>query len=114
MNRLTVAVTMVLLGTSTAHAQLGTTEQVPQNTFANTDLIGKTVLDVEGQKIGEISDLVTDQDQRVEAVVVAMGGFFGFGGKEVLLSTSKLQPNGTDRLRVGFTQKQMEALPVMR
>ena len=44
------------------------------------DVRGLTAVDAEGETIGEIDDLVVDEgERRVRFLVVASGGFLGFG-----------------------------------
>ncbi|WP_336070073.1 PRC-barrel domain-containing protein [Nitratireductor rhodophyticola] len=53
-----------------------------------TDLIGKTVYNGTGEdaeNIGEVNDLVLDEEGEVSAIVVGVGGFLGIGQKEVAL-----------------------------
>lgn len=46
-------------------------------------LIGMTVVNRAGEDIGEIQDLVLDQDSTIAAAVVSVGGFLGIGAKDV-------------------------------
>jgi len=49
------------------------------------NLIGATVLDTRNNSIGEVSDLVTDQNGKLTAVVIGAGGFLGIGEKDVAI-----------------------------
>jgi sporulation protein YlmC with PRC-barrel domain len=53
-------------------------------------VIGSTVYDSQGAKIGDIKDLILDHDGRVANVVVDVGAFLGMGGKYVAVSMSDL------------------------
>lgn len=99
------------LGPLTGQAQEAAPDQVPQNAFLTAELLGQRVLDVEGKQVGTISDVVLDQDQRIQAIVVDAGGFLGIGTKPVLLETSNMQRNGDDTIRVGLSQEQIRSLP---
>jgi sporulation protein YlmC with PRC-barrel domain len=110
-DRSLLAAALLLAGATAAHAQDAGPNQVPQNTFSATELVGRDVLDVEGAKVGKVSDTVVDQDHRVEAVVVEVGGFLGIGAKPVQLDASNLQADGGDTIRVGLSQTQLEELP---
>lgn len=53
--------------------------------YAN-DLIGMSVMNPEGEKIGEIEELVINpQEGRIKEVVVSFGGFLGIGSKSVVI-----------------------------
>jgi hypothetical protein len=60
-----------------------------------------------------VTDLVIDDDQRVAAVVVQIGGFLGMGGKPILLEASDLRTDEQDSVRVGLSQPQLEKLPTI-
>ena len=48
-------------------------------------LIGVSVVNANNESIGTISDLVTDADGKVAAVLIRSGSFLGIGGKDVAL-----------------------------
>ncbi|MGH6791630.1 MAG: PRC-barrel domain-containing protein [Methyloceanibacter sp.] len=48
-------------------------------------LIGESVVNANNESIGTISDLVTDADGKVVAVLIRSGSFLGIGGKDVAL-----------------------------
>jgi sporulation protein YlmC with PRC-barrel domain len=102
---------LLLAGAPAVQAQDAAPASVPQNAFSATELVGRDELDVEGAKVGEVADTVVDQDQRVEAVVVEVGGFLGIGAKPVRLDASNLQTDGGDTIRVGLSATQLEELP---
>ncbi len=102
---------LLLAGATTAQAQDAAPDAVPQNAFTTAELVGRDVIDVEGTEVGKVADTVVDQDQRVEAVVVEVGGFFGIGAKPVRLDASNLQADGGDNIRVGLSATQLEELP---
>jgi sporulation protein YlmC with PRC-barrel domain len=44
-------------------------------------LIGMSVVDSEGESVGEVSDLIIGSDDVVQHAIVEVGGFLGFGAK---------------------------------
>lgn len=46
-------------------------------------LIGASVVDQDGKKLGSIDDLVLDRDNKVTKLIIANGSVFGLGGKTV-------------------------------
>jgi sporulation protein YlmC with PRC-barrel domain len=75
------------------------------------DLIGKTVINSAGENIGEIEDLVID-DQKVVMAVVSVGGFLGIGEKHVAVPLEQLklsEDNAT--LASGLTKEDLEKMP---
>lgn len=56
-----------------------------------SSLIGKTVRNVEDERIADISDLVVDESGRVTAAVLGVGGFLGMGGRTVAVPIEALE-----------------------
>jgi len=51
------------------------------------------VVNAQGEKIGEVEDVLVDQQSgKAVAVTVEMGGFLGIGEKHYVLDMSKLTP----------------------
>jgi sporulation protein YlmC with PRC-barrel domain len=48
-------------------------------------LIGKSVVNADNESIGDVNDLVTDQNGKIIAIVVGAGGFLGIGEKDVAI-----------------------------
>ncbi|WP_119459456.1 PRC-barrel domain-containing protein [Rhodospirillaceae bacterium SYSU D60014] len=49
-------------------------------------LIGMTVLTTDGAVVGDVTDLILDQDDRLRGLIVSTGGLLGFGGRDVGVS----------------------------
>jgi sporulation protein YlmC with PRC-barrel domain len=49
------------------------------------NLIGKSVVNADNESIGNVNDLVTDQNGKLIAIVVGAGGFLGIGEKNVAI-----------------------------
>ncbi len=83
-------------------------EQFLATKFKGTDVIGS-----DDQKIGDISDILFDKNGKIEAYIVAVGGFLGMGAKEVAMPPSAFQvqkgDNGnSDKLKVSATKDQLK------
>jgi putative membrane protein len=78
------------------------------------DLIGKTVVNEQGDEVGEIEDIVIGtSDQSVQAVV-SVGGFLGIGDKTVAMSFDELQPGQEEDsvlLSSGATVEELKQRP---
>ncbi len=86
----------------------------PPNGMQASDLIGTDLKTSGDESVGEIGDLIIDQDGKVVAVVVSVGGFLGMGEKHVAISWDKVQmsSNADDRdLRVDVTRDELESAP---
>jgi sporulation protein YlmC with PRC-barrel domain len=76
--------------------------------FKGTDVVGS-----DNQKIGSISDILFDKSGKIEAYVVAVGGFLGVGSKEVALAPSSFEAvpgtNGAaDKLKIAMSADQIK------
>ena len=66
--------------------------QNPLMEMTSQDLVGKKVVNQEGEEVGEIEDIVIGTDDKVVQAVVSVGGFLGVGEKNVAVSFDELQP----------------------
>lgn len=88
--------------------------QAEQQFLAYDEVIGKDVVNVKDEEVGEIADLVMDPDQKLVGVVLSVGGFLGMGDKWVAVPVDQIQFPTADqpaRLRVAVTADQLENAP---
>ena len=73
------------------------------------DYDGKDVVNANGDKLGEVEQLVISTgDQQVYAVI-GVGGFLGIGDKDVAIPLEQLQPQGEDlTLASGITEDELK------
>src|SRR4051794_31583387 len=86
-----------------------TSDQFLASKFKGTDVIG-----ADDAKIGDVSDILFDKDQKILAYVVGVGGFLGIGSKDVAIAPSSFQPvPGKDttsmKLRLSMTKDELKA-----
>ncbi len=82
-------------------------------------LTGAAAYDAKDEWIGEVSELVLNDDGRVNSVIVDVGGFLGIGEKPVELNLSDIDilraDDGTDlRVYISMTESELEAMPDYR
>jgi sporulation protein YlmC with PRC-barrel domain len=83
--------------------------------FKADDLIGANVVDQDGKSVGEVSDLVVDADQKVQHVIVDVGGFLGIGEKPVAIQLDQLKKSDeTSALMVTMSKDQIENMPSVK
>jgi sporulation protein YlmC with PRC-barrel domain len=76
--------------------------------FKGTDVLGS-----DGQKIGDISDILFDKTGNIQAYVIAVGGVLGVGAKEVALGPKSFttvpgQNGAADKLKIAMTKDQLK------
>ncbi len=79
--------------------------------YSAEDLIGRDVIDGEGETVGEIDDLLIGANDTVEKVLVEVGGFLGMGEHRVALDISELQRTPDGKFAAAMSKQDVEALP---
>jgi hypothetical protein len=79
--------------------------------FKGTDVLG-----TDDKKIGDVSDVLFDKNQKVLAYIVGVGGFLGIGQKDVAIDPASFQTvPGKDasdfKLRLSMTKDELKAAP---
>jgi sporulation protein YlmC with PRC-barrel domain len=79
------------------------------------ELIGLTVVSADGQEVGEVYDLIFDQE-KLTGIVVGMGGFLGIGEKLVGVNWTQAElqtdpESAKEQIFVGLTATDLEAAP---
>jgi sporulation protein YlmC with PRC-barrel domain len=75
-------------------------------------LIGRNIVNTNGDTVGEIDSVVIDQSGKVRYVIVGVGGFLGIGKKDVALAWDELaiSENG-EKVTTTATKDQLAVLP---
>lgn len=83
--------------------------------WLSSKLIGIDVVGADDKKIGDVNDVLLDQQGKVHAYVIGVGGFLGIGAKDVALAPSAFQlvkdSNNNERLKLSMTKDQLEKAP---
>jgi sporulation protein YlmC with PRC-barrel domain len=91
------------------------TEQSETQISAN-DYIGKSVYNAENESIGDVNDLIIEENGGVVAAVIGVGGFLGIGEKNVAVPMDKIDmaqdtENNDVRLTTTETAEALKAAP---
>lgn len=80
-----------------------------------TTYLGKNVFGADGEKIGDVNDIVVDlQPGGVPVIVIGVGGFLGIGEKDVAVPLGALRSqrlDGAQRLVIGATRDDLRKAP---
>ncbi|HNB28615.1 MAG TPA: PRC-barrel domain-containing protein [Alphaproteobacteria bacterium] len=75
-------------------------------------LIGMGVYNPEGEKVGEVKDILLDEQGQVTGVVLSVGGVLGLGAKSVGLNWSEVDVRpDAEMVKIHYTKEQLEAAP---
>ncbi|PPD42349.1 MAG: photosystem reaction center protein H [Methylocystis sp.] len=96
-------------------AQIMTT--LPQHASAVSNWYDQNVYDTQDNKIGEIKDMLLDQQGKVQAVIVSVGGFLGMGEKDVAVAFDAVNTNQRENkwwLTMNANKDQLRTAPGFR
>jgi sporulation protein YlmC with PRC-barrel domain len=76
------------------------------------ELMNVSVIDAEGNDIGDIEDLIVDPEGGVDGVVVSVGGFLGVGAKDVAVRWSAVEHSPEEQeVKLDVSRADLEAAP---
>ena len=80
---------------ATGQNQQGANANRPVHVLTATSIIGDSVENKQGEKIGKIKDIMLNtEDGRIQYLIIEFGGFMGFGEKLFAVPFSGLTLNG--------------------
>ncbi|SEO81406.1 PRC-barrel domain-containing protein [Salinihabitans flavidus] len=106
-----IVVFPLLLGAASAQDALVTEQGA--NELRGEWVIGARITSPDGETIGNIEDIILDQEEgNVTAAVVSVGGFLGIGAKAVAIDWSELQIDwDANEVVVDLTRAEAEEAP---
>jgi sporulation protein YlmC with PRC-barrel domain len=118
----TVSVMALLCGIGPAAAQVAgattTTEtSVTESTkmamgwSVKKTLLGKTIYNDAGNKVGKVDDLILSPDRDVSYVIVGAGGFVGIGRHDVAIPITQIQNKAGKLVMPGATKDTIKGMP---
>jgi sporulation protein YlmC with PRC-barrel domain len=118
----TLSLLGALGGATTAHAQVagGTTTvdvsitestQLAMGWSAKKTLMGKTIYNDAGNKVGKVEDLIISPNKNVSYVIVGAGGFIGIGRHDVAIPVSQIQDKAGKLVMANATKETIKAMP---
>jgi hypothetical protein len=91
-------------GASAQFVTQQTADQWMASKFKGTDVVGNN-----DEKIGDVSDILFDQNGKVLAYIVGVGGFLGIGSKDVALAPTAFQVmRGDSKNRAGASNDEIK------
>lgn len=98
-----------VVGTTTVGAVLEQVDAIGLS--AKKQIIGRTIFNEDGAKVGRVDDLIVAPDDAVSFAVVGVGGFVGVGRHRVAIPINFLTSREGGFLLVGATREAIKALP---
>ena len=115
---LAVAAGLLIAGPSLAQVAGGTTTPTTGETTrmapgwsVKKTLMGKTIYNEAGDKVGEVEDLIIDPARNLSYVIVGAGGFIGIGRHDVAVPVAQIQDRSGKLVMPGATKDAIKAMP---
>jgi hypothetical protein len=85
--------------------------QMPGQWLA-TDYMSLNVIGPNNERVGDVNNILIDENGRVVAVLVGLGGFLGIGEKTVALPFSAVKVSGpSNQVLINHTKAELESAP---
>lgn len=91
-----------------------TTQQSTMGWSAKKSLMGKTLYNDAGQKVGEVVDMIISPDNNVSYVIVGAGGFIGIGQHDVAIPVIQIKEEVGKLVMAGATKESVKAMPAFK
>ena len=105
------AAAQVAGGTTTVEASVTESTRLAMGWSVKKTLMGKTVYNDAGQKIGKVEDLIISPDRNVSYVIVGAGGFVGIGRHDVAIEVTQIQDKAGKLVLAGATKDSIKGMP---
>lgn len=115
---LTTAISAALLGSFTVSVHASSE---PQGMYSADDILDAEVYFAggSGEEIGDVDDILFDEEMRITALVIESGSVLGLGGREIVVDTdyftleTDMENDGDTehRIMVEASQEEIEAFP---
>jgi PRC-barrel domain len=97
--------------TTSTNLAISESTQVAMGWSVKKTLLGKTIYNDAGQKIGTVEDLIISPERNVSYVIVGAGGFVGVGRHDVAIPVAQIQDQSGKLVMPGATKDMIKALP---
>ena len=105
------AAAQVADGTTTVDTRITESTDIALGWSVKKTLMGKTIYNDAGQKVGKVEDLIISPDKNVSYVIVGAGGFVGIGRHDVAIPVSQIQDKAGKLVMPGATKDTIKGLP---
>jgi hypothetical protein len=97
--------------TSTVDARIVESTQIAMGWSVKKTLLGKTIYNDAGIKVGNVEDLIISPDKKVTYVIVGAGGFVGIGRHDVAIPITQIQDQSGKLVMPGATKDMIKSMP---
>ncbi len=98
-------------GTTTENVSVTAMTQLAMGWSVKKTLMGKTIYNDVGEKVGKVDDLIISPDRDVSYVIVGAGGFIGIGRHDVAIPVNQIKNQTGKLVMAGATKESIKAMP---
>jgi sporulation protein YlmC with PRC-barrel domain len=98
-------------GSTTVGVAVVESTQLALGWSVKKSLLGKTIYNDAGDKVGNVEDLIISPDKNVSYVIVGAGGFIGIGRHDVAIPVSQIKDQAGKLVMAGVTKDMIKAMP---
>ena len=98
-------------GTTTVDTSVIESTTLAMGWSVKRTLMGKTIYNDSGQKVGKVEDLIISPDKSVSYVIVGAGGFVGIGRHDVAIPVMQIDDKSGKLVMPGATQDMIKNMP---
>ena len=97
-------------GTTTVDTSVTESTKVAMGWSVKKTLMGKTIYNDAGLKVGKVEDLIISPDKNVSYVIVGAGGFVGIGRHDVAIPVTQIQDKAGKLVMAGATKEMLKGM----
>ena len=105
------ATAQVAGGTTTVDTSVTESTKLAMGWSVKKTLMGKTIYNEAGEKVGKVEDLIISPDKNLTYVIVGAGGFIGIGRHDVAIPVTQIQDKAGKLVMAGATKDMVKAMP---
>ena len=105
------AAAQVAGGTTTVDTSITESTKMAMGWSVKKTLMGKSIYNETGQKVGKVEDLIISPDKNVSYVIVGAGGFVGIGRHDVAIPVTQIQDKAGKLVMAGATKDTIKGMP---
>jgi len=98
-------------GTTTVGVSVTEMTQIAMGWSVKKTLLGKTIYNDAGDKVGKVDDLIISPERNVSYVIVGAGGFIGMGRHDVAIPVTQIQDQAGKLVMPGATKDTIKGMP---
>ena len=112
LTRATTSISQQVVGSTQLGVAVAELRDVTTGWSAKRQVLGKTVFNDGGDRIGKVDDIIVAPDKAVSYAIIGAGGFLGVGRHDVAIPVSQIKQQSDGKfVLAGATKDALKAMP---